>query len=63
MIDLFDGKMKQQRNNVVKVDFLEAVEGKAVDYDFTRDVGFIRIRPGRQLPASRLCPPLGTSAA
>ncbi len=38
------------------MDFLEAVEGKAVDYDFTRDVGLIRIRPGRQLPASRVVP-------
>ena len=35
-----------------KVHFLESVEGEAVDYDFTRDVGLIRISPGRRLPAS-----------
>ena len=27
-----------------------------MDYDFTRDVGLIRIRPGRKLPASRVVP-------
>src|SRR5262249_57468844 len=26
------------------------------DYDFTRDVGLIRIRPGRKLPSSRVVP-------
>jgi thiol-disulfide isomerase/thioredoxin len=56
MIDLFDGKMKQQRNKVAKVDFVEAVEGRAVDYDFKRDVGLIRIRPGKQLAFSRVVP-------
>ena len=56
MIDLFDGKLKQQGNKVAKVDFLEAVEGRAVDYDFKRDVGLIRIRPGKQLPFSRVVP-------
>ncbi len=39
-----------------KVGYLESVEGEAVDYDFTRDVGLIRIRPGRKLPASRVVP-------
>jgi thiol-disulfide isomerase/thioredoxin len=53
-IDLFDGKM--QDTNPPKVGFLESVEGEAVDYDFTRDVGLIRIRPGRKLPASRVVP-------
>ena len=51
MVDLFDGNLQGQ-----KVQFLESVEGKAVDYDFTRDVGLIRIRPGRRLPASRVVP-------
>ena len=51
MIDLFDGKLKGQR-----VEYLESVEGKAVDYDFNLDVGLIRIRPGRRLPASRIVP-------
>jgi len=51
MIDLFDGNLQGSR-----VHFLESVEGKAVDYDLTRDVGLIRIRPGRRLPASRVVP-------
>ena len=53
-IDLFDGKM--QNTNPPKVGYLESVEGEAIDYDFTRDVGLIRIRPGRKLPASRVVP-------
>jgi hypothetical protein len=32
------------------------MEGKAVDYDFVQDVGLIRIRPGRRLPAARVVP-------
>ena len=51
VIDLFDGKLQGS-----KVGYLESVEGEAVDYDFTRDVGLIRIRPGRKLPASRVVP-------
>jgi hypothetical protein len=51
MIDLFDGKL-----NASRVHFLESVEGEAIDYDFARDVGLIRIRPGRVLPASRVVP-------
>ena len=54
VIDLFDGKLKG--TNPAKVDYLESVEGEAVDYDFTRDVGLIRIRPGRKLAASRVVP-------
>src|SRR5262249_6691504 len=54
MIDLFDGNL--QGTKPAKVHFLEAVEGRAVDYDFTRDVGLIRIRPGRRLPACRVVP-------
>jgi thiol-disulfide isomerase/thioredoxin len=54
VIDLFDGKLRG--TNVRQVGYLESVEGEAVDYDFTRDVGLIRIRPGRKLPASRVVP-------
>ncbi len=54
MIDLFDGKLKG--TDPARVHFLESVEGKAVDYDFTLDVGLIRIQPGRRLPASRVVP-------
>ncbi len=51
VIDLFDGKLQGSQ-----VGYLESVEGEAVDYDFTRDVGLIRIRPGRKLPYSRVVP-------
>jgi thiol-disulfide isomerase/thioredoxin len=54
MVDLFDGNLKGPKGNTVH--FLEAVEGWAVDYDFTRDVGLIRIKPGRRLPACRVVP-------
>jgi hypothetical protein len=53
-IDLFDGNLQGTRPATVH--FLEAVKGEAVDYDFTRDVGLIRIRPGRRLPACRVVP-------
>jgi thiol-disulfide isomerase/thioredoxin len=54
MIDMFDGKLKG--TDPARVHFTESVEGKAVDYDFMLDVGLIRMRPGRQLPASRVVP-------
>jgi thiol-disulfide isomerase/thioredoxin len=54
LVDLFDGQLQGTRP--AQVHFLEAVAGEAVDYDFTRDVGLIHIRPGRQLPASRVVP-------
>jgi thiol-disulfide isomerase/thioredoxin len=54
MIDLFDGKLKG--TDPARVHFVESVEGEAVDYDFTLDVGLIRMRPGRKLAASRVVP-------
>jgi thiol-disulfide isomerase/thioredoxin len=54
MIDLFDGEL--QGTQPATVHFKEAVEGHAVDYDFTRDVGLIRIRPGRRLDSCRVVP-------
>ena len=53
-IDLFDGKLKG--TDPAQVHFAESVDGEAVDYDFTLDVGLIRMQPGRQLPASRVVP-------
>jgi hypothetical protein len=53
-IDLFDGKLRGERP--AQVHFQETVDGKAVDYDFVTDVGLIRIRPGKRLPASRVAP-------
>jgi thiol-disulfide isomerase/thioredoxin len=54
MVDLFDGELRGTSPAVVH--FLESVDGKAVDYDFIKDVGLIRIRPGRRIPASRVVP-------
>ncbi len=54
MIDLFDGKLHGE--HPAQVHFVESVEGQAVDYDFTVDVGLIRIRPGRRIPAARVVP-------
>ena len=54
MVDLFDGKLHGERP--AQVHFVESVEGRAMDYDFTVDVGLIRIRPGRRLPAARVVP-------
>jgi hypothetical protein len=54
MIDLFDGKLHGE--HPAQVHFVETVEGRVVDYDFSTDVGLIRIRPGRRLPSARVVP-------
>lgn len=54
MVDLFDGKLHGERPATVH--FVESTEGWAMDYDFTLDVGLIRIRPKRRLPAARVVP-------
>jgi hypothetical protein len=51
-IDLFDGNLRGQQVHYAN----ETYPGKAIDYDFTRDVGLIRIKPGRKLPAARVVP-------
>jgi len=52
-VELFDGVLNERQqvhfNN-------EAYAGQAIDYDFGRDVGLIRIRPGRRLPAAHVVP-------
>jgi thiol-disulfide isomerase/thioredoxin len=53
-IDLFDGKLTGPRKQ--KVTPIGTVAGKALDYDFTSDVGLIVIRPGRKLPVSKVVP-------
>jgi thiol-disulfide isomerase/thioredoxin len=53
-VDLFDGQLRG--TSPAQVHYKETVDGKAVDYDFVRDVGLIRIRPGRRLPACRVVP-------
>jgi hypothetical protein len=54
LIDLFDGKLHGEHPK--QVHFVETVAGRAVDYDFTHDVGLIQIRTGRRLPAARVVP-------
>ena len=54
-IDLFDGKLTSK--DQPQVHPIETVEGWAIDYDFNRDVGLIRIRPGRRLPFAKVVPP------
>jgi thiol-disulfide isomerase/thioredoxin len=51
-IDLFDGNLVGQTVHTAQ----ESLKGEAIDYDFDRDVGLIRITPGRRLPASRVVP-------
>ena len=55
-IDLFDGVLGGPKNNQVHYTN-ESIVGEALDYDFTRDVGLIRIRPGRRLAYARVVPP------
>jgi thiol-disulfide isomerase/thioredoxin len=54
-VDLFDGQLSTQQPRMVHY-ANETYPGKAIDYDFGRDVGLIRIRPGRKLPYSRVVP-------
>ena len=53
-VDLFDGKLTGLKP--ARVHATESFAGQAVDYDFGADVGLIRIRPGRRLPASPVVP-------
>ena len=38
------------------VHMVDRIRGEAIDYDFSKDVGLIRIRPGKRLPASPVVP-------
>jgi RNA polymerase sigma factor (sigma-70 family) len=53
-VELFDGKLQGSRP--AQVHYLETVDGELVDCDFQRDISLVRVRPGRQLPASRIVP-------
>ncbi len=54
-VDLFDGKLSRERTPRLRK--AEAnIPAEVVDYDFDSDVGLIRIRPGRRLPASPIVP-------
>ncbi len=54
-VDLFDGQLSGPQKN--QVHYTETVRGEAVDYDLGNDVGLIRIRPGKVLPAAKVVPP------
>jgi RNA polymerase sigma factor (sigma-70 family) len=53
-VDLFDGRLGGPRPN--QVHFRETVNGEAVEYDFSRDVAMVRIKPGYRLPSSPVVP-------
>jgi thiol-disulfide isomerase/thioredoxin len=55
-VDLFDGQLHGLKPAQVHPQE-ENLVGQAIDYDFATDVGLIRIRPGRKLPASLVVPP------
>jgi thiol-disulfide isomerase/thioredoxin len=55
-VDLFDGRLsggKTPQVHTAEVD----VPAEVIDYDFSGDVGLIRIRPGRRMPYSEVVPP------
>ena len=54
-VDLFNGQAASQSPTQLGRD-LQDIVGEAIDYDFDNDVGLIRIRPGKQLPVSRVVP-------
>ena len=54
-VDLFGGQLIRQQPATLACSEKD-LPGEAIDYDFTHDVGLIRIRPGRKLPASRVVP-------
>ena len=54
-VDLFDGQLSGPEKK--QVHHAETLRGEAVDYDLTNDVGLIRIRPGKVLPAAKVVPP------
>jgi thiol-disulfide isomerase/thioredoxin len=56
-VDLFDDKPRKTASGAYQVHCVGSVKGEALDYDFSSDVGLIRIRPGRRLAAARVVPP------
>ena len=54
-IDLFSKEFVSMKPATLRCVEKE-LPGQVIDYDFKNDVGLIRIRPGRRLPASRVVP-------
>lgn len=55
-VDLFDGRLSGGRTPQVHTAEVD-IPAEVIDYDFAGDVGLIRIRPGRRLPASPVADP------
>jgi thiol-disulfide isomerase/thioredoxin len=55
-VDLFSGQPVRKQPTFMLACSQQDLPGEAIDYDFTNDVGLIRIRPGRKLLASRVVP-------
>jgi thiol-disulfide isomerase/thioredoxin len=53
-VDLFDGRLNGSKQVHATH---ETYDAQVIDYDFGRDVGLIRIRPGRRIPFARVVPP------
>jgi len=53
-VDLFDGVLHGL--NPAQVHKTQTLPGEVIDYEPTKDVGLVRIRPKRRLPASRVVP-------
>ncbi|HEX8201941.1 MAG TPA: sigma-70 family RNA polymerase sigma factor [Isosphaeraceae bacterium] len=51
-VDLFDGKLGASSG--MRMHPVGTVTGEVIDYDLDTNVGLVRIRPGRQLPTSRV---------
>jgi thiol-disulfide isomerase/thioredoxin len=54
-VDLFDGRLSGPKGTQVRPTDTN-IAAEVIDYDFAADVGLIRIRPGRRIPASPLVP-------
>ncbi|MDB5350487.1 MAG: trxA 2 [Planctomycetota bacterium] len=61
-VHLSDGMLRKQSSGDARTGYRAGVHmvdrypGEAMDYDFTGDVGLIRIRPGKRLPATPVVP-------
>ena len=54
-VDLFDGRIVRDRPATLGREEND-IPGEVIDYDFPTNLGLIRIRPGRKLPASMVVP-------
>lgn len=56
-VDLFDGVARGGGDKPAQVHMKETHKAQVIDYDYNRDVGLMRIRPGRRIAASPVVPP------